>query len=515
MQNVTIDKQLCVGDQTILRTCTSDGGALLVQNGCCTQTSGNLAHVCGEPGQIALRVENGRVQLDPNEALSSNTSVGVSVSNATVQTNGKLVNITGTADQIAFAVTGGKTTLDPNSSSGGALEISNSATQTSGILVNITGSSSEVALQVSEGETRLDANASSADTLVLQNSVTQDSNSKMVHVIGQSNKMALQVDDGDVQLDNVNSGNAVLTGGSINNMPIGSSTASTGSFVSVNIDSNNIAGGGLTVTNTATQSSDELVSITGEMNQVALKVVEGNTELSGSTTVETLSATNGIDNTVIGGTTPSSGSFTTIHVDPNEDTGGAIMVRNTQSQSSGNAVTIDGQTNGQIGGKLLEIQGSVGQDALYLTKGNVIFEGEMTGDNRASSSGGFSSANASIMMRSGVTIDGTDYSGNNAHYAELHNNGQISGGLIVSGGVAVGGSLWQSPLSIATDDGQGNVTGGLLVGGGAVIDKNIIMVNVTEPQLNHPGSLGELRIVGDTMYLYTSSGWKKSVFSSY
>ena len=48
VQNVTIDNQLCVGNETQLRTCTSDGGALIVQNGCCTQTSGVLAHICGE-----------------------------------------------------------------------------------------------------------------------------------------------------------------------------------------------------------------------------------------------------------------------------------------------------------------------------------------------------------------------------------------------------------------------------------------------------------------------------------
>ena len=83
MHNVTIDKQLCVGDETVLRTCTSDGGALLVQNGCSTQTSGNLAH-SGEPAQVALRVENGRVQIDPNEALSDSASIEISILNSTL-----------------------------------------------------------------------------------------------------------------------------------------------------------------------------------------------------------------------------------------------------------------------------------------------------------------------------------------------------------------------------------------------------------------------------------------------
>ena len=577
VQNVTIDKQLCVGDETILRTCTSDGGALLVQNGCCTQTSGNLAHVCGEPEQIALRVENGRVQLDPNEALSSSTSVGVSVSNSTIQTDGELVNITGTPDQTAlsvqkgethlvsesaignalyvgntieqtndelvlvdgtlggqsggslvqingmtnqdaFVVNGGKTTLDPNSVSGGALEISNSSTQSSGVLVDISGSSAEIALQVSEGQTLLDANASSADTLVVQNSDTQDSNSKLVHVIGQSSKMALQVDVGDVQLDNVNSGNAVLTGGSINNMSVGASTASTGSFLNVVIDPNNAVGGGLTVTNTATQSSDELVIITGDTNQVALKVAEGDTELAGATTVGAFTATNGIDNTVIGANTPQTGTFTSISIDPDQTNGGAVAISNTSQQTSDNLVTIDGHTNGQTNGILVKIDGTASQDALYMTNGIVTIEAEddvsNSNDVRATSSGTFSTANAHIKFRGGVAIDGTDYSTNNNDHASLSSSGQIDAGLIVNGGAAVGGTLWQTS-SKATDDGTGNATGGLLVGGGAIIDKNIIMVNATAPNSNEPGSYGELRIVGDTMYLYTGSEWRKSVFSLY
>ena len=577
MQNVTIDKQLCVGDETILRTCTSDGGALLVQNGCCTQTSGNLAHVCGEPEQIALRVENGRVQLDPNETLSSSTSVGVSVSNSTIQTDGELVNITGTPDQTAlsvqkgethlvsesaignalyvgntieqtndelvlvdgtlggqsggslvqingmtnqdaFVVNGGKTTLDPNSVSGGALEISNSSTQSSGVLVDISGSSAEIALQVSEGQTLLDANASSADTLVVQNSDTQDSNSKLVHVIGQSSKMALQVDVGDVQLDNGNSGNAVLTGGSINNMSVGASTASTGSFLNVVIDPNNAVGGGLTVTNTATQSSDELVIITGDTNQVALKVAEGDTELAGATTVGAFTATNGIDNTVIGANTPQTGTFTSICIDPDQTNGGAVAISNTSQQTSDNLVTIDGHTNGQTNGILVKIDGTASQDALYMTNGIVTIEAEddvsNSNDVRASSSGTFSTANAHIKFRGGVAIDGTDYSTNNNDHASLSSSGQIDAGLIVNGGAAVGGTLWQTS-SKATDDGTGNATGGLLVGGGAIIDKNIIMVNATAPNSNEPGSYGELRIVGDTMYLHTGSEWRKSVFSLY
>jgi len=193
---VTVDNQLCVGNETILRTYTAAGGALLVQNGCCTQTSGNLAHICGESGQIALNVENGKVQIDPNEDLAD-TTTGVSIRNSTIQTGGQLVRITGTVGQNALQVASGDTDLntgtttvatltdgtayqtggqytgvrsiviDPDSVGGGGLTISNSTAQTSDQLVQINGTTGQTALQVTAGDTTLSGVTTVASLVII------------------------------------------------------------------------------------------------------------------------------------------------------------------------------------------------------------------------------------------------------------------------------------------------------------------------------------------------------------
>lgn len=477
VQNVTIDKQLCVGDETYLRTCGTDGGALIVQNGCCTQTSGNLAHICGEPGQVALKVESGKVEVDPNEDLSGDTvgvhiynstaqtdgelvkitgepsqvvlsvesgkvevdpnedlsdsTIGVHIYNSTTQTDGKLVTITGdtdqtalavlngethmipdselgnalyvantaeqtgdelvmidgtcggqsggvlllvqgVTDQVAFNVQDGQTYLDPNSAYGGALTITNSEPQSSGELVSITGYSGQTALQVCEGQTRLDPNASDGGGLIITNSTDQSSgelvsitgyagqtalqvcdgqtvldpnasdggallvyNSDtqttgvLVHIEGTTSQMALQVDDGDVHLDHVTSGDAVLTGGSIDAMPIGANTPSTSVFTTMSVDPSSSSGGAITVTNSATQSSADLMRVTGTSGQSALRVDVGDTHLG------------------------------PLSIDPNSASGGGITITNTATQTSGNLVTITGESN---------------EIALNVTAGNVVFQ---------------------------------------------------------------------------------------------------------------------------------------------
>ena len=267
VQNVTVDNQLCVGNETILRTYTAAGGALLVQNGCCTQTSGNLAHICGESGQIALNVENGKVQIDPNEDLAD-TTTGVSIRNSTIQTGGQLVRITGTVGQTALQVASGDTDLntgtttvatltdgtayqtggqytgvrsiviDPDSVGGGGLTISNSTAQTSDQLVQINGTTGQTALQVTAGDTDLNTGTTTVATLT--------------------------------------DGTAYQTGGQYTGVR------------SIVIDPDSVGGGGLTISNSTAQTSDQLVQINGTTGQTALQVTAGDTTLSGVTTVASL-----------------------------------------------------------------------------------------------------------------------------------------------------------------------------------------------------------------------------------
>lgn len=68
VHNVAVDNSLVVGGNTTLTTNCPDGKALTVSS-CVTQTSGDLAKICGEPGQISLHVNSGRVILDPDDDL--------------------------------------------------------------------------------------------------------------------------------------------------------------------------------------------------------------------------------------------------------------------------------------------------------------------------------------------------------------------------------------------------------------------------------------------------------------
>ena len=528
VKNVTIDKQLCVGDETHLRTSTSDGGALLVQNGCCPQTSGVLAHICGESGQVALKSEKGKVQIDPGESLSDNT-MGVSIYNSTTQTNGELVKITGDADQTALAVLNGKTQLisnsgignalyianqveqtndelvlidgtlsgqsggvlfevdgisnhtalrvkhgktelNPHSEAGGALIITNTSTQSSGEMVSITGSAGKTALKISEGQTIFDPNASDGGALIITNSNTQNSG-VLTHIEGTNGQMALQVDNGNVQLDNVASANAVFTGGSIDNTPIGANTPSTGTF--------------------------STLSITGGLDNTP---VGSTTPSTGAFT--TLSASSGLKSTVIGASSAASGTFTSVHIDPNHVAGGGLTVSNTATQSSGN---------------LVEIQGAQDHVALHFTDGEVMIDSTKT-DHRAVSNTPFSAATAGLKVRGGLAVDGTESTGLNYATLDLSGIPTIYGGAIVNGGTAVGGSLWTTP-NIATETAT-EKKAGLLVGGGAIIEKNLILV----PSSHAPaptsssdtaGAAGEIRVHGQYMYLYTGSEWRRTEFSAF
>jgi hypothetical protein len=209
-----------------------------------TQTAGELVQISGETGQIALKVAKGETHLVPN----SNSGNALYIHNEAEQTSDELVLIDGTAggqsggvllkvsgvsDRTALEVYQGTTELDPNSANGGALVVSNSnATQTSGQLVNITGTAGQVALQVDEGSTRLDSSSSTGEALIIT-STTPQTSGILAHIDGTATQMALQVDNGNVRFDHVASADAVLTGGSIDDTPVGSNGASTGAFTTL------------------------------------------------------------------------------------------------------------------------------------------------------------------------------------------------------------------------------------------------------------------------------------------
>merc|ERR1712178_510189 len=101
---------------------------------------------------------------------------------------------------------------------------------------------------------------------------------------------------------------------------------------------NAVTGGGIVVSNTATQTSGELVKITGTASTTAFKVATGNTDLAGTTTVSTLTD---------GTASVTAGAFTgtkSFAIDPNAAAGGAIVVTNSATQTSAELVKITGTT---------------------------------------------------------------------------------------------------------------------------------------------------------------------------
>merc|ERR1712178_634803 len=120
---------------------------------------------------------------------------------------------------------------------------------------------------------------------------------------------------------------------------------------------NAVTGGGIVVSNTATQTSGELVKITGTASTTAFKVATGNTNLAGTTTVSTL--TDGTASVTWGAFTGTK-SFA---IDPNAAAGGAIVVTNSATQNSA---------------ELVKITGTAGQTALNVATGNTNLAGTTT-----------------------------------------------------------------------------------------------------------------------------------------
>ena len=115
-------------------------------------------------------------------------------------------------------------------------------------------------------------------------------------------------------------------------------SAGTSTFRKLIADANDAAGAALTISNSATQSSAELVKITGTAGQTAFKVATGNVDLNTGTTT-------------IGATSLTS----TASINPANAAGLAIVVTNSVTQNSG---------------ELVKITGVAGQTALKVAAGN-------------------------------------------------------------------------------------------------------------------------------------------------
>lgn len=91
--NVLIDNNLTVNQTASITACGNSGNALIVnQSATCTQTSGDLMQINGEPGQSALNVVKGSVTIgDGNVSLTSGhltlDSGDIVVSNGNVSTS--------------------------------------------------------------------------------------------------------------------------------------------------------------------------------------------------------------------------------------------------------------------------------------------------------------------------------------------------------------------------------------------------------------------------------------------
>ena len=278
----------------------------------------------------------------------------------------------------------------------------------------------------------------------------------------------------------------------------------------VTLDPDSASGGALTVTNSQTQSSDELVKITGATGHCALEVSAGSTNLQ-HTIISTIDCNGGaIDGTAIGASNPSSGSFTGITLDPNNANGGAITVNNSATHTSGNLVEINGSAHDQ--------------KAVYIAKGSVQIDVDASVTEwHATSQGDISTATGGLLIKAGVTIDGTDNVAppSSTHAVILNTSDptqpDTQGALLVNGGAMFGGKMWGTSIA-ATHDAT-SASAGIIVGGGAVIENNLILHsgNLSAPSSSTDtsagGTAGEIRIFEETIYLHTGSEWRSCPFS--
>ncbi len=126
---------------------------------------------------------------------------------------------------------------------------------------------------------------------------------------------------GTVTLDNDEIGDAevvnalTIDGGTVDNSPIGATTASTGAFTTLSASGLTTANGGLTVVGTVTLDNDEI----GDAEVVDALTIDGGT----------------IDNSVIGATTAAAGTFTALNA-TTATTTGLVTAGNGLTVSAGN-----------------------------------------------------------------------------------------------------------------------------------------------------------------------------------
>ena len=496
-----------MGDETVLRTCTSDGGALVVQNGCCTQTSGHLAHICGEPEQVALRVEKGRVQMDPNEALSDSSSVGVSIVSSTVQTNGKLVDITGTADQTALSVQNGKTCLVSNSMNGNALHVSNNSSgqtggslveidgtgQTGGALLDIHGVQQKDALIVSGGEAHIDPQSVTGHALTITNS-SSHTNEVLMDIIANSS-----------------------TGGALGIRNEVEQSVSDGALVHIDGTSGGQTGG-------------SLLEIAGLTDETALQIYDGKLNIHhGCMEVKGIEATSAL--VVDGGETylnPQSGNGDALHVSNSELHNNQTLVHIVAHSETGGALDIRNDTN-QTSGTLVNITGSSSEVALQVSEGTTVLDANASSANtlvvQNSSTQDSSSKMMHIIGQSNkmalqvddglvqldhVTSEDASFSGgsiNNMSIGETNPSTGYFTTLQANAGLddTVIGANQPAAGTFTTLD----VTQSMTLANGLIVTPDS-----SAPTTTTPGVHGELRIFDQTLYLFHhSAGWTKTEFT--
>jgi len=119
----------------------------------------------------------------------------------------------------------------------------------------------------------------------------------------------------------------------------------------------------LQVSSCCTQTSGELVTVTGTEQQTALRVVDGDVEYGGTDSNDTFSSVMKVTNTL------SSAPSTRVSITNSSDTDGPTLLELNQHGTAGNALVIT-NTATQSSGNLVQITGESGQTALHVTTGN-------------------------------------------------------------------------------------------------------------------------------------------------
>ena len=113
------------------------------------------------------------------------------------------------------------------------------------------------------------------------------------------------------------------------------------------------------VSSCCTQTSGELVTVTGTEQQTALRVVDGDVEYGGTDSNDTFSSVMKVTNTL------SSAPSTRVSITNSSDTDGSTLLELNHHGTAGNALVIT-NTATQSSGNLVSITGTPDQNALYV-----------------------------------------------------------------------------------------------------------------------------------------------------